>query len=75
MKVAFIIPCLNEQSSVARVVADCLRHFPQARVYVLDNNSSDQTAQEAKRAGATVIHSPLRGKGHVIRHAGHARSR
>jgi len=69
MRVAFIIPCLNEQSSVARVVRDCRQHMPEADVYVLDNNSSDETAVEAARAGAKVIHSPLRGKGHVIRHA------
>lgn len=69
MKIAVIIPCLNEQAAIARVVADCLRHLPHAKVYVLDNGSEDQTAFFAAGAGATVIHSPLRGKGSVIRHA------
>jgi glycosyltransferase involved in cell wall biosynthesis len=69
MKVAVIIPCLNEQATVAKVVGDCRNHLPTAMVFVLDNGSTDRTAILAKEAGAHVIHSPLRGKGHVLRHA------
>ncbi|MBX3020732.1 MAG: glycosyltransferase [Bdellovibrionales bacterium] len=69
MKIAVIIPCLNEELTVARVVQDCLRHMPEASIFVLDNGSQDQTAECARAAGAQVIHSPLRGKGHVLRHA------
>lgn len=69
MKIAVIIPCLNEEITVARVVQDCLRHMPDAGIFVLDNGSQDATAERAREAGAQVIHSPLRGKGNVLRHA------
>jgi glycosyltransferase involved in cell wall biosynthesis len=69
MKIAVIIPCLNEEASVGAVVQRCRRKLPGAAVYVFDNASDDATAERARRAGARVIHSPLRGKGNVLRHA------
>lgn len=69
MKVAIIIPCLNESAAIARVVRDCRKHLPKADVYVLDNGSEDATGEIASKAGAKVIHSPQRGKGNVLRHA------
>lgn len=69
MKIAVIIPCLNEELTVGKVVQDCLHYLPEAAVFVLDNGSTDQTAARAREAGAEVIHSPLRGKGNVLRHA------
>lgn len=69
MKVAVVVPCLNEELTVAKVVQDCRRYLPDARVYVLDNGSKDLTAERARQAGAHVIHSPLRGKGSVLKHA------
>jgi glycosyltransferase involved in cell wall biosynthesis len=69
MKIAVVIPCLNEELTIARVVGDCRRHLPDAEVYVLDNGSEDRSAEEARAAGAVVVPSPLRGKGQVLRHA------
>src|SRR6185437_12917372 len=69
MRVAVIVPCLNEEITVAQVVRESKRHLPQAAVYVIDNGSSDGTAETARAAGATVIPSPLRGKGNALRHA------
>lgn len=69
MSVAFAIPCFNEEATVGRVVEDCRHSMPEAQIYVFDNNSTDQTAIRATRAGAHVVHSPRRGKGEVIRHA------
>lgn len=69
MKVAVIIPCLNESAAIAKVVRDCKTHLAFATVYVLDNGSEDNTSEEAAKAGAKVIHSPQRGKGNVLRHA------
>ncbi len=69
MKIAVVIPCLNEEATVSKVVAESKKYLPRATVYVLDNGSTDKTSELAKRAGAEVIHSPLRGKGHVLRHA------
>ncbi len=67
--IAFVVPCLNEELTVAGVVRDCRKHMPQAQVYVFDNNSTDQTAKMAKAAGAMVLRSPHPGKGMVIRQA------
>ena len=62
-QIAFIIPCYNEQSSVARVVLRAKDLFPSARVYVCDNNSSDKTSEVASKAGAIVYFEPRNGKG------------
>ena len=69
MKVAVIIPCLNEEATIATVVNECIRYLPNAEILVFDNGSSDKTAHVATKAGARVIYSPLRGKGNAIRHA------
>lgn len=42
--------------------------LPGAAIYVFDNASTDRTADAARRAGATVVLSPRRGKGNVVRH-------
>ena len=68
-RIAVIVPCYNEEIAVAKVVGDAHRFLPEAEVYVFDNNSTDQTATRARPAGSIVIHSPLRGKGNVVRHA------
>jgi glycosyltransferase involved in cell wall biosynthesis len=65
--IAVLIPCLNEEPSIARVVADFRRELPDAVIYVYDNNSTDRTADMARAAGAIVRAEPLQGKGHVIR--------
>ncbi len=67
-EIAVIIPCYNEATTVAKVVGDFARALPQAAIYVFDNNSTDDTAALAKRAGARVVPSPRQGKGNVIRH-------
>jgi glycosyltransferase involved in cell wall biosynthesis len=65
-EVAVLIPCYNEETTVARVVESFRAELPRARVYVFDNNSTDRTAEEARRAGATVFHEPRKGKGFVV---------
>lgn len=65
--IAILIPCFNEEASIAKVVADFRTTLPQAQVYVYDNNSTDRTALEARAAGAIVRQEPLQGKGHVVR--------
>jgi hypothetical protein len=51
------------------VVEDFRRYLPSATIYVYDNNSSDDTIKEAKRAGAIVGQEALQGKGFVVRRA------
>jgi glycosyltransferase involved in cell wall biosynthesis len=64
--VAVLIPCYNEEPTVARVVARFREELPLARVYVFDNNSTDATAAEAGRAGAFVFTERRQGKGYVV---------
>jgi len=65
--IAVLIPCCNEEATIAKVIADFQASLPQAQVYVYDNNSRDRTVFEARAAGAVVRREPLQGKGHVVR--------
>jgi glycosyltransferase involved in cell wall biosynthesis len=65
-RIAVLIPCYNEASTIAKVVHDFQRELPEAVIYVFDNNSRDGTAEVAKSAGATVLHEKRQGKGHVV---------
>ena len=67
MKIAVLIPCYNEALSVAQVVRDSKKYLPDAMVYVYDNNSTDDTAKIARRAGAVVRLETHQGKGNVVR--------
>ena len=66
-KIAVLIPCYNEAQTIKKVVTDWKRELPEATIYVYDNNSSDETAVIAEKAGAVVRHEYMQGKGNVIR--------
>ena len=66
-RIAVLIPCYNEAKTVEKVVKDFKRELPEAVIYVYDNNSSDNTAEIARNAGAVVRHEYKQGKGNVIR--------
>lgn len=65
--VAVLLPCYNEGLSIAACVIGFRKALPAARIYVYDNNSTDDTAQQAAIAGATVITCRRQGKGNVVR--------
>jgi hypothetical protein len=65
--VAVLIPCCNEEATIAKVVTDFHASLPQSVIYVYDNNSHDRTAFAARAAGAVVRSEPLQGKGRVVR--------
>jgi glycosyltransferase involved in cell wall biosynthesis len=65
--VAVLIPCYNEATTIADVVAAFRKQLPEASIYVYDNNSSDDTSDIARNAGAIVRNEPQQGKGHVVR--------
>ena len=65
--IAVLIPCHNEERTVAKVVADFRQALPGASIYVYDNCSTDRTAEFAKAAGAIVRTERKRGKGRVMR--------
>jgi glycosyltransferase involved in cell wall biosynthesis len=66
IKIAVLIPCYNEALSIEQVVKDFQSAVPQAFVYVFDNNSTDETVQISKNAGAIVRHVKRQGKGAVV---------
>jgi glycosyltransferase involved in cell wall biosynthesis len=65
--VAVLVPCFNEDLTVAKVVTDFTHALPGAQVLVYDNNSTDKTAVLARDAGSVVCHAPRQGKGNVVR--------
>lgn len=66
IKVAVLIPCLDEAAAITDVVRSFKEVLPDAGIYVFDNDSSDDTAQVARQAGAIVRRESLRGKGFVV---------
>ncbi|MFK5974123.1 MAG: glycosyltransferase family 2 protein [Flavobacteriaceae bacterium] len=58
-----IIPAFNEADSIAKVIGE----IPDivTEIIVVDNNSSDQTAQNAQKAGATVLEENRKGYGYA----------
>ena len=66
-KIAVLIPCYNEEKTIAKVVGDAREALPEAVVYVYDNNSSDRTVELARDAGAVIRYEHMQGKGNVIR--------
>lgn len=65
-RIAVLIACYNEEPTVAQVVNQFHAELPAAVIYVFDNNSSDRTAEEARRAGAIVFSERRQGKGYVV---------
>ena len=69
MKVVAIIPCYNEEITIKQVIEDIKKYFPQCEIYVFDNNSTDNSYNIAKEAGAIVKKVMYQGKGEVVRQA------
>jgi glycosyltransferase involved in cell wall biosynthesis len=67
MDIAVILPCHNEEAAIAKVVEDFRLALPNARIYVYDNASTDNTSEVARAAGAIVGKEQQAGKGNVIR--------
>ncbi len=66
-RIAFIIPCYNEAVTIGAMVKQCQQTLPNAAIYVCDNNSTDDTASIAHKAGAEVLTETLQGKGNAVR--------
>lgn len=67
MKVAVLVPCYNEEITIAKVIADFKKALPDALIFVCDNNSTDKTVAYSQKAGAIVLYEKKQGKGNVIR--------
>lgn len=66
-KIAILIPCYNEEITVAKVITDFKKELPDALIYVYNNNSTDNTLQIAYENGAIVKNEYRQGKGNVVR--------
>lgn len=58
-QILIVIPAYNESGRVGPVVADVTRSFPAADILVVDDGSTDGTAEEAADAGAITVRMPV----------------
>ena len=65
-RIAVLIPCCNEEFTIAGVVSQFRAELPDAEIYVFDNNSTDCTVEKARAAGALIFHEKRQGKGYVV---------
>lgn len=65
--IAVLLPCYNEAVAIGKVVGAFHEALPGAVIYVFDNNSTDDTIEVARAAGAIVRCETLQGKGFVVR--------
>jgi len=66
-RIAVLVPCLDEASTIGGVVTGFRSALPGCTVYVYDNGSADDTARRAAEAGAVVRSEAAPGKGAVVR--------
>ena len=66
-RIAVLLPCYNEEATIAATVAGFREALPDAAIYVYDNNSGDRTREIAAKSGAIVRSERQQGKGHVVR--------
>jgi glycosyltransferase involved in cell wall biosynthesis len=66
----FVIPAHNEAINVGGVVARSIAEYPDARVVVVNDGSTDSTSQVARDAGATVVELPFNSGYGVALHTG-----
>ncbi|MCI0369969.1 MAG: glycosyltransferase family 2 protein [candidate division NC10 bacterium] len=62
MRIAVVIPALDEEAAIGEVVRGVPRDLA-GEIIVVDNGSMDRTAEVARAAGARVIPEPMRGYG------------
>ena len=66
MDIALLIPCLNEEKTIGKVIKDFQKALPEAKLYVGDNNSTDKTVEIAESLGASIIRENRPGKGYMV---------
>lgn len=65
--ITFLLPAYNEEKSIGRVINCISELYPKSRLLVIDNNSTDRTAEIASKLGAEVIDEEKQGKAHAMR--------
>ena len=64
--VAFLLPAYNEEESIGKLIESIKTLYPNSNVIVIDNNSTDKTAEIASKLGAEVISEKKQGKAHAM---------
>ncbi len=64
-----LLPAYNEAEAIRPTIDDIRDHASRAKIIVIDNNSSDDTANIARDTGVTVLEVKQQGKGNAIRAA------
>ncbi|MGA2677548.1 MAG: glycosyltransferase family 2 protein [Methanobacterium sp.] len=64
---SFIIPAYNEEESIGLLVNNIITKYPNSKISVIDNNSSDKTAEIASKLGVEVIFEKKQGKACAMR--------
>lgn len=64
-----VVPCFNEEKSIALTIFQIREHVPGCDIIVIDNGSADNTASIAIESGVKVFYEPQRGKGYAVRRA------
>ena len=67
LKTVVVIPCYNEEQTIGKVVSDFKKELPESEIYVMNNRSTDKSAELAEAAGALVMWVGRQGKGSVVR--------
>nr|WP_315253021.1 glycosyltransferase family 2 protein [uncultured Duganella sp.] len=77
-QIAVVLPAYNEELTIAETIRDFATHLPEAQIYVINNNSKDQTGRIAREQLASlgrqggVIDELRQGKGNALRRAFHS---
>lgn len=70
MKISIIIPCYNEEESIGDVIQNIKKSIPLnllQEIIVVDNNSTDESAEIAQKNGAKVISEKKQGYGAALK--------
>ena len=66
VKTSVVIPALNEEDTIARIILECKPYADE--IIVVDGHSQDRTREVSAEQGAKVILDNKKGKGEAIRH-------
>jgi glycosyltransferase involved in cell wall biosynthesis len=66
-RITFLIPCHNEEITLAKVISDIRAVSPNSKIIVGDNNSTDRTRQIAIEHNVDVVIENFKGKGLIVR--------